>query len=275
MRAPGRQGGCSGEGGVWAGPAAPGPLQPCACGHAPTPSHASRAVAHVRPPGEQPCRCRPGGGPGRFSEAAAGTPRLLCTLPPRARVHLRQTHPAPRAPLESGVLWVLRPVTTAGGLTQKRPLGSGAGGLGWGQCVSCLDQRLRLQVVSLCPRLPCACLLPSMSLQDTRLRARALSEARMTSSSPDPESRLQRAFFQEDTRGQGKDVSLGITIQPMRGIKPGPPTPPRAHNRGCGPHTWGGQCRTRCPESPAPTKGAQPVETAHRGLARPADEAAL
>lgn len=150
-----------------------------------------------------------------------------------------------------------------------------AWGLGWGQYASCLDQRLRLQVVSLCPRLLHAHLLPSMSLQDTHLGARALSEARMTSSSPDPESRLERAFFQEDTRGQGKDVSLGITIQPMSGIKPGPPTPPRAYNRGCGPHTWGGQCRTRCPEPPAPTKGAQPVEIAQRGLARPADKAAL
>lgn len=104
---------------------------------------------------------------------------------------------------------------------------------------------------------------PPMSLQDPRLAARALSEPRTPSSSPDPEPRLQRAVFQEGTRGQGKDVSLGITIQPTSSIKPGPHTPPRACSRGCGPHTWGGQGRTQRPEPPAPTKGAQVKETLH------------
>lgn len=64
--------------------------------------------------------------------------------PRRARVHLRQTRPAPQAPLESGVLWVLRPVTTGrwpDSETSARLWGWRlAWGRGSGEGASCLDQ---------------------------------------------------------------------------------------------------------------------------------------
>ena len=166
----------------------------------------------------------------------------------------RQTCPAPQAPLESGVLWVLRPVTMGGWPDSETSTQLWGWRPAWGQSsgehVSCLDQLLRLQAVSLCLRLPCAYLSPSVSLQDTRLGAMALREARTTSSSPDPEPRPQRAFSSQ-VPGRARDVSVGPPVSLLVASNLSPSTHP-AHaqhtpstcpEQGCGTRPRGGHCR--------------------------------
>lgn len=86
--------------------------------------------------------------------------RASCTQsplhpPPGPGGTSRQTRPAPRAPLESRVLWVLRPITTGGWPDSETSAQLWAWSPAWGQSsgerASCLDQLLRLQAVSLCP----------------------------------------------------------------------------------------------------------------------------
>lgn len=86
--------------------------------------------------------------------------RASCTQsplhpPPGPGGTSRQTRSAPRAPLESRVLWVLRPITTGGWPDSETSAQLWAWSPAWGQSsgerASCLDQLLRLQAVSLCP----------------------------------------------------------------------------------------------------------------------------
>ena len=136
----------------------------------------------------------------------------------------------------------------------------------WGQSsgehVSCLDQLLRLQAVSLCLRLPCAYLSPSVSLQDTRLGARALREARTTSSSPDPEPRPQRAFSSQ-VPGRARDVSVGPPVSLLVASNLSPSTHPAhaQHTPSTRPAHSQSRAAAHARGAGSAGQGAQPAET--------------